>query len=192
MSAANVVMAARAAGIQTSASKGDDLLYESASSATVTGRAGTAVAEHKPAIRVVASADAKTAGRRRTGMPSSMSAPASPSSMVGCSRQLADAQAFSCCVSEWLNRNPVSSSPEQCLGCAGDEQPHNRLLPFDVENPGYAWLHPACWSQWLKKRRAQAGAALRNMGIRCRSTPPEFCWQKKRPALMRHLENERH
>jgi hypothetical protein len=31
----------------------------------------------------------------------------------------AEANAFACCVAEWLNRNPVPSSPGQCDGCAG-------------------------------------------------------------------------
>src|SRR5215212_3542113 len=35
----------------------------------------------------------------------------------GLSRDAAEARAFACCVSEWLNRNPVRSPPGQCLVC---------------------------------------------------------------------------
>jgi hypothetical protein len=178
MIAANVVMAARAAGMQIGV-KGNDLLLKAPAAPSPTML--ELLSRNKPAILfwLRPTDDGWTAEEWHTFFHERSGIAEFDG---GLSRQLADAQAFSCCVSEWLNRNPVSSSPEQCLGCAGDEQPHNPLLPFDVENPGYAWLHPACWSQWLKNRRAQAGAALRNMGIRCRSTPPEFCWQKKRPA----------
>ena len=35
----------------------------------------------------------------------------------GLPRDEAEAQAFSCCVTAWLNRNPVSSPEQQCLIC---------------------------------------------------------------------------
>ena len=40
----------------------------------------------------------------------------------GLSRAEAEAQAFECCVAEWLNRNPVCSSPGRCLECGGREE----------------------------------------------------------------------
>ena len=39
----------------------------------------------------------------------------------GLPRAEAEAQAFECCVVEWLNRNPVCSPPGRCLGCGGSE-----------------------------------------------------------------------
>ena len=83
----------------------------------------------------------------------------------GLTRRQAKERAFSCCVSQWLNRNPVSSSPNKCLGCKGDEQPRNRLLPFGAEDWGYAWLHSSCWQEWYEGRKIQAKVALRKIGI---------------------------
>ena len=40
----------------------------------------------------------------------------------------AEAQAFACCVSEWMNRHPATSSPERCLAChGGGDRP---AIPF--------------------------------------------------------------
>ena len=43
----------------------------------------------------------------------------------GLPRAEAEAQAFECCVVEWLNRNPVCSPPGRCLGCGGREDAHD-------------------------------------------------------------------
>ena len=32
-------------------------------------------------------------------------------------RHDAEVRAFACCIAEWLNRNPVRSSPSRCLDC---------------------------------------------------------------------------
>ena len=81
----------------------------------------------------------------------------------GLSREEAEAHAFDCCVIEWLNRNPVQSTPGRCLQC-GNEQPE-RVLPFGVDPVGRAWLHPYCWPSWQAGRCAEAVAALKSMGI---------------------------
>ncbi len=81
------------------------------------------------------------------------------------SREQAEARAFAACVIEWLNHNPVRSSPGRCLGCGEAEHPHDPLLPFGTESAGHAWLHSRCWPAWRAARKAQAVAALAAMGI---------------------------
>ena len=90
----------------------------------------------------------------------------------GLPRDQAEARAFACCVSEWLNRNPVRSSPGRCLGCGQFDQPHDPLVPFGTDKNGHAWLHQRCWSAWHEGRKVEAVAALVNMGIEERSIQP--------------------
>jgi hypothetical protein len=81
------------------------------------------------------------------------------------SRPEAEAQAFGCCVVEWLNRNPELSPPRHCLGCGGGDHAHDPLLPYGVEGTGHAWLHSRCWPAWYAGRKAEATATLEAMGI---------------------------
>ena len=87
----------------------------------------------------------------------------------GLSRLEAEAQAFECCVMEWLNRNLVCSPSDHCLGCGKAEQTNYPLLPFGAHANGHAWLHEGCWSEWCQARKVQAVAALLSMRIICRS-----------------------
>ena len=82
----------------------------------------------------------------------------------GLPRLEAKARAYACCVAEWLNRNPVRSSPDSCLRCGKADQGHDPLLPFGTETTGHAWLHSQCWSAWSAARHAEAVAALDAMG----------------------------
>ena len=59
----------------------------------------------------------------------------------GLPRLEAEARAFTCCVAEWLNRNPVRSSSDRCLRCGEAEKGRDPLLPFGTETTGHAWLH---------------------------------------------------
>jgi hypothetical protein len=83
----------------------------------------------------------------------------------GLSRSHAQAQAFACCVIEWLNRNPAQSGPGRCVGCGGGNRPADPLLPFGTETSGHVWLHGTCWPERHQLRRAEAIAALRAIGI---------------------------
>jgi len=76
------------------------------------------------------------------------------------SRAEAEARAFECCLAEWLNRNPVCSSPGHCLECGGREHEWDKLLPYGNEPAGHAWLHSRCWETWHAKRKAKAVATL--------------------------------
>jgi hypothetical protein len=83
----------------------------------------------------------------------------------GLSRPEVEARAFTCCVAEWLNRNPARSSPGSCLGCGGGEAAHDPLLPFGTGSTGHAWLHARCWQSWHAARKAEAVNMLTAMGI---------------------------
>jgi hypothetical protein len=83
----------------------------------------------------------------------------------GLPRREAEARAFDWCVVEWLNRNPARSPPGHCLDCGEGEHSHDPLLPFGTENSGHAWLHSRCWPAWHAGRKANAVAALADLGI---------------------------
>ena len=83
----------------------------------------------------------------------------------GLPRAEAEAQAFACCVVEWLNRNPERSPAGRCLGCGDREHAHDPLLPYGVEPAGHVWLHSRCWAAWYAARKAKAVVALAAMGI---------------------------
>src|SRR5204863_7315168 len=83
----------------------------------------------------------------------------------GLSRAEAEAQAFGCCVDEWLNHHPVPSPPGRCLACGGGEQAHDALLRHDIEPTGHARLHSRCWSNWHAAREAEARRALAKVGL---------------------------
>lgn len=87
----------------------------------------------------------------------------------GLSRQAAEALAHACCVTEWLNRHPVRSSPAQCLWCGQADGSHGALVPFGTDAAGHAWLHHRCWEDWHERRKTEATDALTAMGIKDRS-----------------------
>ncbi len=80
-------------------------------------------------------------------------------------RAQAEAQAFAHCVAEWLNHNPVRSSPGLCLACGDGGHGHDPLLPIGTDRTGHAWLHRGCRPAWHQQRKAAAVAALGAVGI---------------------------
>ena len=84
---------------------------------------------------------------------------------AGLPRAEAEAQAFACCVVEWLNRNPAHSLAGRCFDCGDLDHAHDPLLPYGVEPTGHAWLHSRCWPAWYEARKAKAASALAAMGI---------------------------
>jgi hypothetical protein len=161
MIAAKVVMEARAAGIQIEA-QGDDLLLKAPAAPSPTMLA--LLSQNK--CEILFWLRSKESGWSAEDWHAYFDERAAIAEFDGgLTRRQADERAFSCCVSEWLNRNPVSSSPNKCPGCKGDEQPHNPLLPFGAEPPGNAWLHSSCWQGWYEDRQAQAEVALRKITI---------------------------
>lgn len=77
----------------------------------------------------------------------------------GLQRASAEARAFECCVVEWLNRNPVQSTPDRCLHCGRSEG--DALLPYGIGTT--AWLHPRCWETWHSNRKSTAVAMLSSL-----------------------------
>jgi hypothetical protein len=82
----------------------------------------------------------------------------------GLPRAEAEAQAFTCCVLEWLNRHPAPSPAGRCAGCGKAGLPGAVLLPFGTEST-HTWLHAECWPAWHRARREGAATALRKMGV---------------------------
>jgi hypothetical protein len=84
----------------------------------------------------------------------------------GLPRDQAQALAFSCCVAEWLHRNPTRSASRRCAHCGVSE---GLLVPYltdySVNDPGHTWLHPGCSQTWHQARRSEAVSALELMGI---------------------------
>ena len=103
----------------------------------------------------------------------------------GLPRAEAEAQAFACCVVEWLNRNPERSPAGRCLGCGDREHAHDPLLPYGVEPTGHAWLHSRCWPAWYEARKAKAVSALTAMGISAPVVRP-----MKREEQSEHLPSD--
>jgi hypothetical protein len=83
----------------------------------------------------------------------------------GLSPAEAEARAFSCCLAEWLNRNPQHSPPGCCFRCGGFESSCDRLLPMGIGSAGRVWLHSRCGAAWYAGRKAEAVAALTMMGV---------------------------
>ncbi len=81
------------------------------------------------------------------------------------SRIDSEAQAFECCIVEWLNRNPELSEAGSCAWCRGPDDDGHVVVPFGHEPQGHTWLHTGCWSPWSHARRLRAVEALEGFGI---------------------------
>ena len=85
------------------------------------------------------------------------------------SRPEAEARAFECTLIAWMNRTPApANEPERCAHCSGATTAGD-ALPF-LNAVGYVWLHTDCHAAWAERRRAEALAALQDMGIECDAT----------------------
>ena len=161
MSAAEALKAARAAGVEL-ALDGDDLALRAASAPPAAVL--DALSRHKAEIMVLlrpaedgwSAEDWQVFFEERAGIVEFDG---------GLPRPEAEAQAFACCVVEWLNRNPERSPAGRCLGCGDREHAHDPLLPYGVEPNGHVWLHSRCWPAWYEFRKAKAVAALAAMGV---------------------------
>lgn len=84
----------------------------------------------------------------------------------GLPRDQAEARAFSCCVGEWLQRNPVRSPAGRCCHCGHSQ---GLLVPSLTDcstvDPGHTWLHQECAPAWHQARRERAIAALAASGV---------------------------
>jgi hypothetical protein len=144
MSAVEALKAARAAGIQIGID-GDDLVLEA--SAPPPPAVIDLLSRHKAGIVALlgpgrdgwSTEDWQVFFEERAGI---------VEFDRGLPRAEAEAQAFACCVVEWLNLNPERSPAGRCLGCGDREYAHDPLLPYGVEPTGHVWLHSRCWPAW--------------------------------------------
>jgi hypothetical protein len=161
MSATEALRAAHAAGVCITVD-GDDLLLTAPSEPPATVL--DLLSQHKPAIvrflqplsRNWSAEDWRAFFDERAGIAEFDG---------GLSRAEAEAQAFACCVDEWLNHHPVPSPPGRCLACGGGEQAHDALVRHGIEPTTHAWLHSRCWTDWYAAREAEARTALAKLGI---------------------------
>lgn len=160
MSAAEALRAARAAGVEL-AVHCDDLVLEAATAPpaavldSLSRHKAKIVALLRPAQDGWSAEDWQVFFDERAGIAEFDG---------GLARAEAEAQAFGCCLVEWLNRNPERSPAGRCLDCGGRDRAHDSLLPYGV-GPTHAWLHLRCWPAWYEARKARAVAALKAMGI---------------------------
>jgi hypothetical protein len=161
MSAVDTLKAARAAGVEL-AIDGDNLALKAASAPpaavldALSRHKAEIVALLRPAEDGWSAEDWQVFFEERAGIVEFDG---------GLSRAEAEAQAFACCVVEWLNRNPERASAGRCLGCGDREHAHDPLLPYGAEPAGHVWLHSRCWPAWCAARKAKAVSALAAMGI---------------------------
>ena len=87
----------------------------------------------------------------------------------GLPRADAEAQAFECCLVEWLNSNPTPSVAGRCAWCGQSERHGAVVVPYGTEPGSHAWLHAECWPVWHELRRSYAQQALMQMGLGERS-----------------------
>jgi hypothetical protein len=84
----------------------------------------------------------------------------------GLQRSEAEAQAFECCLIEWLNLHAAPSAPGRCAHCGEAASSVAVILPFGTEPGMHTWLHSHCWPAWREARRAEAIVALASLDIR--------------------------
>jgi hypothetical protein len=82
----------------------------------------------------------------------------------GLTRSDAEARALEHCLAEWLNQHPASSRAGHCAWCSQPEAAGAAVVPFGIGDH-HTWLHPQCWPAWHGRRRADALAALRRLGL---------------------------
>lgn len=86
------------------------------------------------------------------------------------SREQAEAEAFKCCIVEWLGRNPGLTDPDRCAWCGRPDRREHTVVPFGTGDHGHAWLHPECWDDWHQDRRERAQRFFAGMGVLVSST----------------------
>jgi hypothetical protein len=159
MNAAEVLKAAKVAGIRVTA-EGDDLVLNA--DAPPPAPILNALKRHKTEIVALLAASAEEWAAQdwqaffdeRAGIAEFEG---------GLSRTDAETRAFECCVVEWLNRNPEPSEPGRCAECGKTGVAGCAVIPFGTEIQGHTWLHPQCWSAWLQKRHERAKGCLGSM-----------------------------
>ena len=78
----------------------------------------------------------------------------------------AEARAWKWTVAEWLNQHMPRSESDRCACCGtSNRNGTGVVVPFGTEAAGHVWLHPECHGPFMARRRAEAVAALAEMGV---------------------------
>jgi hypothetical protein len=181
MSAVEALKAARAAGVEL-ALDGDDLALKAASAPPAAVL--DALSRHKAEVMVLLrpAEDGWSAEDWQVFFEERASIVELDGELP---RPGAEAQAFACCVVEWLNRNPERSPAGRCLGCGDREHAHDPLLDYGTEPNGHVWLHSRCWPAWYAARQSKAVSTLTAMGISAPVVRP-----MKREEQSKHLPSD--
>ncbi len=85
----------------------------------------------------------------------------------GLTRPEAEARALEWCVARWLaDHPPPANEPEnRCAHCVKPLADAD-ALPFLNGAGGHVWMHARCHAPWMKRRRAEAEAALAALGVK--------------------------
>jgi hypothetical protein len=97
-------------------------------------------------------------------------------------RSEAEVRALEDCLVHWLNQHPASSPAGRGAWFGQPEVAGAAVVPFGT-GP-HIWLHPRCWPAWHRRRRADALAALRSIGIPVPVVPPPF--ERNTPAELHY------
>ena len=62
----------------------------------------------------------------------------------GLPRAEAEERAYACCVVEWLNQNPTTSTSGRCLACGAERDLAIRCCRSEPDTIGHAWVHREC------------------------------------------------
>jgi hypothetical protein len=156
MSAAEALKAAHAAGIHFGID-GDDLLLEALAPPPpavidlLSRYKAEIVAQLRPNKRGWSPEDWQTFFEERAGI----------AEFDGGLRRLeAEAQAFECCITQWLNHYPAPSAAGRCAWCGQAETQAAVVLPYGIDPGTHTWLHAECWRSWQANRRSTAIEAL--------------------------------
>ena len=80
----------------------------------------------------------------------------------GLPRPAAEAQAFACCVSDWMNRHPATSSPERCLACGGVTGPAIPRCPMGRQRMAMPGCIPAAGQAGTRPLRPRPSTRLKS------------------------------
>jgi hypothetical protein len=167
MSAIDTLRAARALGIEL-AVDGNDLLLEAA--AEPSGATIEALAKHK--VEIIKLLRPSKDGWSADDWQLYFEERAAVAEFDGgLPRSDAEAQAFECCVVEWLNRNPTPSAAGRCSWCGQPESHGAVVVPYGTQPGTHAWLHTECWPAWQEFRRSKAQEVLARVVSAAYRTP---------------------
>jgi hypothetical protein len=176
MTAIQVLQAARQAGVQIAAQKGDLVLQVKTPPPTTIIEA---LRCHKAEILALLTSKAARFSRDRTAWTAEdwWADFAERADFLahnkGLPRDRAERQALEEAVQHWMCAHPPSPvAPEQgCVFCGErGERSGNILLPV-LARDGHAWVHAECYEGWMDQLKGEALRALGAVGVAAQSQP---------------------